>query len=243
MSKEIQQKSFWFKADDVQSNGIIRGYASTFGNVDYGMDVVDKGAFKKSIKESRGLWPILADHDPSKQIGFNLRAEETNDGLLVEGQLNLDLEVARDKYALAKQAMNTGARMGLSIGFSIIKAEPDRDKPMVRRLKELKMWEYSIVTFPMNPEATITNAKSLEEKAKFGLEYLSNEFGLTKQQLQNALFEKKDDAVIDEVGDIATLINQTNSLLTPRAAKENDPNQVIQSINEIIAELNKQKGE
>jgi HK97 family phage prohead protease len=124
------------------------------------MDVVDRGAFKKSIKESKGLYPILADHDPSKQIGWNLRAEEDDKGLYVEGKLDLNVQAAREKYSLAKTAMEAGAKMGLSIGYMTIKAEPDRDKPMVRRLKELKLFEYSIVTFPMNTSAMITAMKS-----------------------------------------------------------------------------------
>ena len=188
MTKSIQYKSFSFKLDDVDSQGTIRGYASTFGNVDLGLDVVSKGAFKKSIKESSGLWPILADHNPSKQIGWNMRAEEDDKGLYVEGKLDLNVQDAREKYSLSKSAMELGATMGLSIGYMVVKAEPDRDKPMVRHLKELKLFEYSIVTFPMNTEAMITSAKGLVgiDRAQFLIKELEKQ-GINRDEIEKAL--------------------------------------------------------
>jgi HK97 family phage prohead protease len=160
MTPRVETKSFELEIKDADSSGMIRGYASTFGNIDQGLDVVDKGAFKKSIKESKGLFPILADHNPTKQIGWNLRAEEDDKGLYVEGKLDLNVQDAREKYSLAKTAMENGAKMGLSIGYMTIKAEPDRQQTSIRRLKELKLFEYSIVTFPMNTSAMITAMKS-----------------------------------------------------------------------------------
>jgi HK97 family phage prohead protease len=180
MTPKVEVKSFELEIKDADSNGMIRGFASTFGNVDLGMDVVDKGAFKKSIKESKGLWPILADHDPSKQIGWNLRAEEDEKGLYVEGKLDLNVQTAREKYSLAKTAQELGAKMGLSIGYMVVKAEPDREKPAIRRLKELKLFEYSIVTFPMNTEAMITSAKAQPDELKQA--WLKEHFKQLKQQ-------------------------------------------------------------
>lgn len=170
----IQYKTFALKVDDMDENGMIRGYASTFGNVDQGLDVVSKGAFKKSLKENGGVFPILADHNPSDHIGWNKRANEDDSGLFVEGKLDLNVQKAREKYSLAKTALSLGAKMGLSIGYMTIKAEPDRDRPMVRHLKELKLFEYSIVTFPMNTEAMITSSKSLAtvDKTKFIIQQL-----------------------------------------------------------------------
>jgi HK97 family phage prohead protease len=152
---------FGFKVDDAdEAKGIIRGFASTFGNIDLGDDVVDPGAFKKTLKESKGIVPILADHDPTKQIGWNVRAEENEKGLLIEGQLNMKSPLALERYELAKTALKLGGKMGISIGYGVIKAEPDKERPALRRLKELKLYEYSLVTFPMNTEAMVTAAKS-----------------------------------------------------------------------------------
>jgi len=156
----VSTKSFELKIDDADSKGVIRGFASVFGNVDSYGEVVDKGAFKRTIKNQKGRFPILADHDPTKLIGFNERAEETDQGLLIEGRINLDTQAGKEKYSLALQAAELGAPMGLSIGFQTIKAVEDPENPRVRRLKEIKLWEYSIVTFPANPKANITGVKN-----------------------------------------------------------------------------------
>ena len=214
MTPKVEVKSFELEIKDADSNGMIRGFASTFGNIDLGMDVVDKGAFKKSIKESKGLWPILADHNPTKQIGWNLRAEEDEKGLYVEGKLDLNVQDAREKYSLAKSAQDLGAKMGLSIGYMTVKAEPDRDKPMVRRLKELKLFEYSIVTFPMNTEAMITNMKAQPDADKQA--WLKEHFKQLKQQGFSDL--------------------QIDMALHGEAADESDP-QLMQSLEKLIATI------
>ena len=210
---KVEFKTFSLKLDDVDSQGTIRGYASTFGNIDLGFDVVDKGAFKKSIKESSGKFPILADHDPSKQIGWNFRAEEDDTGLFVEGKLDLNVQSAREKYSLAKTAMSLGAKMGLSIGYMTIKAEPDREKPMVRHLKELKLFEYSIVTFPMNTEAMITSAKSLAgvDRAQYLLSELAKS-GVSRDEMKIAL-------------------------QTEAAQNQEDPNKYIQSLDSLLKSM------
>lgn len=211
--KNIQFKTFGLKFDEVSDQGIIRGYASTFGNVDLGLDIVEKGAFKKSLKENKGVFPILADHNPSKQIGWNMKASEDDRGLLVEGKLNMEVQDAREKYALAKSAMELGAPMGLSIGYATIKAEPDRERPVVRRLKELKLYEYSIVTFPMNTEAMITAAKSVTglDRATLIIKEFENN-GIPREELASALRHLE-------------------------AAGSSDPDQLVQSIDELIAQM------
>jgi len=162
-------KTFELKIDGVdQGSGLIRGFASTFGNIDLGDDVVEPGAFKKTLKESKGVFPILYNHDPSQQLGWNIRAEETEKGLYVEGKINMKDSFAAGKYGLIQDALSLKAKMGLSIGYMTIKAIPDKERPSVRRLQELKLVEYSVVTFPMNTQAMVTDAKNfiqVEKKA------------------------------------------------------------------------------
>ena len=193
MKPEI--KTFEFKVEDADSKkGIIRGFASTFGNIDFGDDVVDAGAFKKTIQETRGLVPILADHDPSKPIGWNVRAEETEKGLFVEGQINLKTQLGKDRYEIAQQALEVGAKMGLSIGYGVIKAMPDKERPAVRRLKELKLYEYSLVIFPMNNQAMITAAKSWQDVTATNIVDMifekANALGVSPDVIAGALLKK-----------------------------------------------------
>lgn len=198
----IKFMTFSFKAASVKADtdpnfGVIEGYASTFGNVDLGLDIVDKGAFKKTLRDNGGKVAILADHNPTEQIGWNEKGEEDDTGLFVVGKLNLVVQKAKERYALAKQAFDIGAPAGLSIGYTTIKGEPDTENPRIRRLKELKLWEYSLVTFPMNTSAMLTAAKSMGalDKATFLIKELVNQ-GVTLKDFEMALH--KEAAEVDE---------------------------------------------
>jgi len=189
--------TFEFKADEVSDEGLIKGYASTFGNVDQGFDVVEKGAFKKSIKENVAF-PILANHNPHEQIGWNEEASEDDKGLKVKGMIDLNVRKGFEMHSLAKKAAKIGAKMGLSIGYMTIKSEPDRDKPIIRRLKELKLFEYSMVTFPMNVEAMVTAAKSFNqlEQAKLLIQQIKD-LGIPREELELALRKEAADVEYD----------------------------------------------
>lgn len=199
MDLKPEYKVFSFKAEgDGMEDGKIEGYASTFGNMDLGYDIVQEGAFTKTLKESKGIFPILADHSPEKLIGYNQEAKEDKKGLFVKGQLNLEVALARERHALAKQAIALGAPFGLSIGYYTIKSEPDKEKPVVRLLKELKLIEYSIVTFPMNTRAMLTAAKSMNmiDKAKFLIAELERQ-GISRADLELALQQEAVKADMD----------------------------------------------
>jgi HK97 family phage prohead protease len=149
-----------FEIKEATDEGYIEGYASTFGNIDSYGDVVDPGAFKKSIKDNKGLVPILSNHDSRQQIGWNVEASEDQKGLWVRGKLDLvNNAKAREHFGLIKMATELKAKPGLSIGYYTIKAEPDKTNPTVRRLKEVRLVEYSPVTFPANDMATVISAK------------------------------------------------------------------------------------
>lgn len=174
--------------DNQEKEGVISGYASTFGNIDLGFDRVMKGAFKKTLQENKGKVPVLADHNPYDQIGWGTKAKEDNKGLQVEASIMLDVQKGKERYSLAKKAMELGAPAGISIGYATIKATPDSKNPRIRNLEELKLYEYSLVTFPMNTEAMVTAAKSsgLFEKLQFLFKQLETE-GVSKRDLEIAL--------------------------------------------------------
>lgn len=193
MDKLIQFKTFNLELKTAENEkdsdiGRFEGYASTFGNIDQGLDVVDKGAFKVTIKNNKGRFPILADHDWTSHIGYNEEAKEDSTGLLVRGAINLKVQKGIEKFALAKQALELKTPMGLSIGYTTIQSQPDDKQPQVRHLTELKLWEYSFVTFPMNVEAMVTTAKSLGalDKATFLLSQLKAQ-GISIRDLEMAL--------------------------------------------------------
>jgi HK97 family phage prohead protease len=130
----------------------IEGYASLFGKRDQGGDVVVKGAYAASLKRlaagGRAV-KMLWQHDPAQPIGIWDEVREDATGLWVKGRLLRDVEKGREAAAL----LAAGAIDGLSIGYRTVKAE--RDGKGQRLLQELELWEVSLVTFPMLPEARV----------------------------------------------------------------------------------------
>lgn len=141
---------------EVSATGHFEGYASLFGVADLGGDVVMAGAFRDSLrKRGADRVKMLWQHDPAEPIGAWLAVEEDTRGLKVSGRLNLDVSRAREILAL----MREGQIDGLSIGFRTQRAFTDR-KTGLRHLQKLDLWEISLVTFPMLPQARVTTVKS-----------------------------------------------------------------------------------
>lgn len=130
----------------------ICGYASLFGEVDQGGDVVEKGAYGTSLKrlgDAGVRVKLLWQHDPSQPIGVWDEVREDDRGLYVKGRLLTETQKGREAAAL----IEAGAIDGLSIGYRTVKA--DRDAKGRRHLAELELWEVSLVTFPMLPQARV----------------------------------------------------------------------------------------
>lgn len=145
-----------FKA--LSDSGTWEGYASVFGNVDLGGDVVERGAFKEIATNKAGQVVALWQHSTRDPIGV-ATVKEDDTGLHVSGQLVLEDPVARKAHA----HMKAGSVRGMSIGYDVLAGGAEILSSGVRRLKALKLWEVSLVTFGMNPLAQITSAKSVGE--------------------------------------------------------------------------------
>mgnify|MGYP002682106354 CR=1 FL=1 len=127
----------------------IAGYASTFGGPpDLGGDVIERGAYAGSLR-NRPAVPILWAHDPAQPIGKTLHLSETEKGLIFEAVI-LPTTTGKDAAILAKAGI-----MSCSIGYDTLKSGPPMGKGEVRRLKEIDLYEISLVTFPMNPKAQL----------------------------------------------------------------------------------------
>jgi len=136
----------------VGPDGRFSGYASVFGKLDQGGDIVMPGAFGKSLADKgRAGVRLLFQHDPKEPIGIWERVVEDGVGLWVEGRLNAGVLRARELSSL----IAGGAIDGLSIGFRTVRATKDRATGH-RRLWQVDLWEISIVTFPMMDGARIT---------------------------------------------------------------------------------------
>lgn len=143
-------------------DGTFEGYASVFGKEDLGHDVVLAGAFRATLANRRpSAVKLLFQHNPSEPIGVWDVLREDSKGLFVQGRLLFDVARAREVFAL----MRAGALNGLSIGYRAVKSRRDKPKSP-RKIVEIDLWEISIVTFPMLPEARIDTVKYTRPSAR-----------------------------------------------------------------------------
>lgn len=138
------------------ANREFEGYGSTFKNRDHGGDIVMPGAFKRTLAEQRknkSLLPMLWMHNPDQVIGKWLDMREDDHGLFVKGVL-ADTQQGNEIHTLLKME----AVRGMSIGYQTV--DQDFDDDGNRLLKEIKLWELSVCSMPMNPKAEIEHVKS-----------------------------------------------------------------------------------
>jgi uncharacterized protein len=163
---ELKKIVFESEIKAENNKGIFTGYGSIFGNEDQGNDIMQKGAFTKSlVNRPVSKVKMLYQHKTDEPIGVFTEIYEDNKGLYVKGQLAMGTQKGREAYELLKM----GALDGMSIGF---RADPEKqgyneNKRGVRTLKEVDLMEISLVTFPMNESALIEtvkgNAKNIRE--------------------------------------------------------------------------------
>jgi len=133
--------------------GRVAGYATLFGKADQSGDIVMPGAFAASLArraESGASVKLLWQHDPARPIGVWDEVREDASGLWVEGRLLTGVQAGAEAAIL----LEAGAIDGLSIGYRVVRAERGQDG-VGRKLVEIELWEVSLVTFPMLPEARV----------------------------------------------------------------------------------------
>jgi HK97 family phage prohead protease len=158
---DIETKFAGLELERVNGDGSFSGYASLFGEPDLAKDVVERGAFTKSLA-ARGAAGVrmLFQHDPNEPIGVWSAIHEDGRGLSVRGRLTAGVGRASEVLSL----MRAGALDGLSIGFRVVRARADRVKGM-RRILEADLWEISVVTFPLLPGARVSSVKATTPEA------------------------------------------------------------------------------
>ena len=151
---EMKAMRVEFKAD---ADGTIEGYASRFGEIDRGNDEIAPGAYAGSLaslaKSGRKV-KMLWQHDPAQPIGVWDEVKEDATGLWVKGRILESVSKGRE----AAELVRAGAIDGFSIGYRTVNAE--RGEKGQRILRELDLWEVSLVTFPMQESARASSIKA-----------------------------------------------------------------------------------
>ena len=171
--------------DDNKEYGTFEGYGSVFGNTDLGNDVIQKGAFTKSLRDFRTAdnVKLLYQHKSDMPIGKFDEIYEDSKGLVVRGRLALRTQAGKEAYELLKM----GALDGLSIGFKVDQKSVSYEKDTNRRIiKEVKLMEVSLVTFPMNPRAVVRQVKGEDITVREWEKGLRDAFQLSRSEAKIA---------------------------------------------------------
>lgn len=202
-----------FKVKSIDESGEFSGYASVFGVKDSYSDIVMPGAFSKSLAKwsEKGQLPaLLWQHKTDEPIGIFTSMKEDDHGLYVEGRL------LKDDDDLAKRAyahLKAGSIQAMSIGYSLNDYEYDKDKGAFQ-LKEIELWEVSLVTFPANEEARIDTVKASLDGGDLPqpalVEQCLRDAGFSRKQAKTILsggYKALRDADSEDVNQIKSAIN------------------------------------
>ena len=184
-SLEIKSSIKAYHDDEEDKNyGTFEGYGSVFGNKDLGNDVIERGAFLKSLKRRKPQnVKLLYQHKSDMPIGVFDEIKEDDHGLVVKGRLALKTQAGAEAYELLKM----GALDGLSIGFRVNPKEVSYDKRGNKRIiKEVDLMEVSLVTFPMNPQATVRSVKGEDISIREWENGMRDAFSLSRSEAKMA---------------------------------------------------------
>lgn len=157
--------------DDELEDGVFEAIVSVFGNVDSYGDRVVKGAFEDTLAEwaaSGDPIPVYWSHrmdDPDFNIGHVLEAKETEEGLWVKAQIDLEGPKAQQVYRLLKGRRVTQFSFAYDIeAYTIVKAADDSDS--VWELTKLKLYEVGPTPIGANQETELLSVKSAAHHAQ-----------------------------------------------------------------------------
>jgi hypothetical protein len=224
----LETKDFSFEVK-AGNDFVFEGYASVFNNIDSHRDYITPGAFTKTIQESKRV-KVLWQHDPYQPIGKPIVMSEDSKGLYVKAQIS-QTEQGKEAFQLIKD----GVIDELSIGFNTVKSDWDNEKN-ARAIKEIRLWEFSPVTFASNELANITGAKN-----QFSLERLTH---LLNEEFKagQMLSAKNKELVLKAIESLQALVSASEGKGEPfhntHIVKKEDEQAVLE-IQNIIVEMQK----
>ena len=174
----MEFKSISMKDASIEGRTIY-GYAAAFGNIDHGRDVIEKGAFEKTLKDRGDRVKVFYNH--MTPIGKPEVMKEDDTGLYTQSKVS-STPKGDEVLELAKDGVITEMSFAYdAIGYSI------NDKSGVRTLTEIKLYEYGPVDFGMNEQATISGVKSLTERLHNNKPISSDNLAALRSELKSLL--------------------------------------------------------
>ena len=154
---------------DIDENlGIVSGYGSIFGNVDSDMDIIEKGAYKRTLKNNGNRVKYIYNHQIDKPIG---RMKE-----LVEDEKGLKFTAEIPKTTFGKEVLELMKYEVInenSVGIQVLKDDYNKEDG-IRSIKEVKLYEISAVTLAANDQAKILEVKGKTDDSDYYTKRFNN---------------------------------------------------------------------
>jgi HK97 family phage prohead protease len=217
--------------DVVEDKGIVTIAISKFDNRDSYDDIVRKGAFTKTFKESGNRIKHVLDHNlrTTAIVGLPIKMYETDTHAIVESKLNLEKQIARDLFSDYKFFQENGRTLEHSFMYDTIKKNENKTIKG-EDIAELKMYEYSTVALGANPETPLLGIKSIDELP------LLEEY-LKKYDVSNKRGKEIEDIIAKIKALSEPLSTQDTDEPVNTLVKGPDPN--IESINQTLQKIKK----
>lgn len=206
MHEQIRNIPFELKA--LSESGDFEGMASVYGNIDLGNDVVERGAFDKTVSKSGSKVRLMDNH--RVRIGV-ATIQTTPDGLKAVGKINRDKQSGAEALSDLKFYRDNGLPMGMSIGYIAEDIDPAyKTRDGARHLKEVRVVEVTLTEMPMNERALVTSVKSMRDLI---------------QSIKSRGVEHKDDfnAELDGIRLKASGLQMIQALMSSISSIEYDP--------------------
>jgi HK97 family phage prohead protease/HK97 family phage major capsid protein len=195
MNKKFEINSLFDVVEkDIESDTLtIKGYANTVSKDRTG-DVIVKEAWMQGGMDDYLKNPIiLAFHDYARPVGTTVDYNVTDKGLEIVAEIS---KAAGEVYNLIKD----GVLKTFSVGFSIKDADYDKEADTFF-IKNLDLYEISVVSVPANQDSTFSLAKSFSDveeynsfKKSFGTEIVE-----VKEDLIKGEKEPSQDNILKEI--------------------------------------------
>lgn len=226
------QKSIPFEVKINRGKREFEGYASTWDR-DLVGDIIEQGAFTKTIQEKLPTKGIKVLYNHFDLIGHPLRMQEDSKGLYVVAYVS-ETTLGNDVLTM----MEDGTLNQMSIGYDIVKDALSEDG-RTRYLKELQLYEFSPVAFPANPATSIVQVRKnvnslLSEIQTEHMQMALKEGRVLSQKNITALQQARD--AIDEVIRIATEKSRAGN-------SHSIPEEQVKSFSDFLQEMNQQISE
>lgn len=162
MQYKARVQSYETKDEGDHQEFVFTAMGSVYGNKDLGGDIAEFGMMAKTINDNDGRFPFIADHDFTlhSRLGVT-QATETRSGVETTNYINLGTQFGREVASHVKHAEKHDIPLGMSFGYQVIKDQYDEEK-QARRLKEVKVFEFTLTQIPMNPEARVTSVEGVK---------------------------------------------------------------------------------